>query len=149
MTHKRGLTLIQTHGYRAFNEKEGYQLTHRDFRGCQVQRQNRQESGLAHGDAAAEHHRQTLRRSFSTGRISRLPCGLDKLAEVIDRRQQFEMERDNLTADTSREEVERVLWVLIKAGEPCIEKAERRKSPTCATPGADPRCACRWRNEDG
>ena len=35
--------------------------------------------------------------------------GLDKLAEVIDRRQQFETERDNLTADTSREEVERVL----------------------------------------
>ena len=35
--------------------------------------------------------------------------GLDKLAEVINRRQQFEMERGNLTADTSREEVERVL----------------------------------------
>ena len=35
--------------------------------------------------------------------------GLDKLAEVIDRRQQFETERDNLTANTSREEVERVL----------------------------------------
>ena len=35
--------------------------------------------------------------------------GLDKLAEVIDRRQTFETERDNLTADTSREEVERVL----------------------------------------
>ena len=35
--------------------------------------------------------------------------GLDKLAEVIDRRQQFETERENLTADTSREEVERVL----------------------------------------
>ena len=35
--------------------------------------------------------------------------GLDKLAEVIDRRQQFETERGNLTADTSREEVERVL----------------------------------------
>ena len=35
--------------------------------------------------------------------------GLDKLAEVIAIRQQFEMQRDNLTADTSREEVERVL----------------------------------------
>ena len=35
--------------------------------------------------------------------------GLDKLAEVIDRRQQFETERENLTADASREEVERVL----------------------------------------
>ena len=35
--------------------------------------------------------------------------GLDKLAEVITIRQQFEMERENLTADTSREEVERVL----------------------------------------
>ena len=35
--------------------------------------------------------------------------GLDKLAEVIAIRQQFEMERENLTADTSREEVERVL----------------------------------------
>ena len=35
--------------------------------------------------------------------------GLDKLAEVIDRRQQFETERENLTANTSREEVERVL----------------------------------------
>ena len=35
--------------------------------------------------------------------------GLDKLAEVIDRRQQFETERENLTPNTSREEVERVL----------------------------------------
>ncbi len=35
--------------------------------------------------------------------------GLDKLAEVIAIRQQFEMERENLTADTRREEVERVL----------------------------------------
>ena len=35
--------------------------------------------------------------------------GLDKLAEVIAIRQQFETERENLTADTSREEVERVL----------------------------------------
>ena len=35
--------------------------------------------------------------------------GLDKLAEVIAIRQQFEMERENLTANTSREEVERVL----------------------------------------
>ena len=35
--------------------------------------------------------------------------GLDKLAEVIAIRQQFERERENLTADTGREEVERVL----------------------------------------
>ena len=35
--------------------------------------------------------------------------GLDKLAEVIDRRQQFETEHENLTANASREEVERVL----------------------------------------
>ena len=35
--------------------------------------------------------------------------GLDKLAEVIAIRRQFETERDNLTANTSREEVERVL----------------------------------------
>ena len=35
--------------------------------------------------------------------------GLDKLAEVIAIRQQFETERENLTANTSREEVERVL----------------------------------------
>ena len=35
--------------------------------------------------------------------------GLDKLAEVIAIRQQFETERDNLTPNTSREEVERVL----------------------------------------
>ena len=35
--------------------------------------------------------------------------GLDKLAEVIAIRQTFETERDNLTADTSREEVERIL----------------------------------------
>ena len=35
--------------------------------------------------------------------------GLDKLAEVIAIRQQFEIERENLTANTSREEVERVL----------------------------------------
>ena len=35
--------------------------------------------------------------------------GLDQLAEVITIRQQFETERENLTANTSREEVERVL----------------------------------------
>ena len=35
--------------------------------------------------------------------------GLDKLAEAIAIRQQFETERDNLTPNTSREEVERVL----------------------------------------
>ena len=35
--------------------------------------------------------------------------GLDKLAETIATRQRFEAERENLTADTSREEVERVL----------------------------------------
>ena len=35
--------------------------------------------------------------------------GLDTLVQTIATRQQFEMERDNLTANTSREEVERVL----------------------------------------
>ncbi len=35
--------------------------------------------------------------------------GLDKLAEVIATRQPFETERDNLTAESSRKEVERVL----------------------------------------
>ncbi|RKU16248.1 hypothetical protein C6503_12505 [Candidatus Poribacteria bacterium] len=35
--------------------------------------------------------------------------GLDKLAEVIAARQHFETERDNLTAESSRKEVERVL----------------------------------------
>ena len=35
--------------------------------------------------------------------------GLDKLAEVIATRQRFEMERDNLTVESSRKEVERVL----------------------------------------
>ena len=40
-------------------EKRVISLLTEDFRGCQVQRQDRQESGLAHGYAAAEHHRQT------------------------------------------------------------------------------------------
>ena len=35
--------------------------------------------------------------------------GLDKLAEVVEIRQRFEAERDKLTAESSREEVERVL----------------------------------------
>jgi hypothetical protein len=35
--------------------------------------------------------------------------GLDKLPEVIDTRQRFETERDNLTTESSREEVEQVL----------------------------------------
>ena len=35
--------------------------------------------------------------------------GLDRLAEVIPIRQRFEMERENLTSETSRKEVERVL----------------------------------------
>ena len=35
--------------------------------------------------------------------------GLDKLAETIATRQRFEVERDQLTADTSRQEVERIL----------------------------------------
>ena len=35
--------------------------------------------------------------------------GLDKLPQVITTRERFEAERDNLTAESSREEVERVL----------------------------------------
>ena len=35
--------------------------------------------------------------------------GLDKLAEAIETRQRFEAERDQITADTSRREVERIL----------------------------------------
>ena len=35
--------------------------------------------------------------------------GLDKLAEVVTTRQRFETERDNLTVESSREEVERIL----------------------------------------
>ena len=35
--------------------------------------------------------------------------GLDKLPEIIAIRERFEQERENLTADTSREEVQRVL----------------------------------------
>ena len=44
-----------------------------------------------------------------TGRIFLVAGGLDKLAEGIAIRQQFETERENLTANTSREEVEHVL----------------------------------------
>ena len=35
--------------------------------------------------------------------------GLDKLSETIAKRQQFEAERDQITADTSRQDVERIL----------------------------------------
>ena len=70
--------------------------------------------------------------------------GLDKLAETIATRQRFEAERENLTADTSREEVERVLGVLRKAGEPVLEETSGRKYPTRPLPRANPNFTCGW-----
>ena len=54
--------------------------------------------------------------------------GLDKLAEVIAIRQQFEMERENLTADTSREEVERVLGCSSRQANRALKKLRGGKA---------------------
>ena len=54
--------------------------------------------------------------------------GLDKLAEVIAIRQQFEMERENLTADTSREEVERVLGCSSRQANRVLQKLRGGKA---------------------
>ena len=48
--------------------------------------------------------------------------GLDKLPEVIATRQRFEMERDNLTADSSRGEVERVLGCSARQANRVLQK---------------------------
>ena len=47
---------------------------------------------------------------------------LDKLAETIRTRQQFETERDNLTAKTSRQEVERVLGCTSRTANSVLQK---------------------------
>ena len=48
--------------------------------------------------------------------------GLDKLPEVIATRQRFEMERDNLTAESSRKEVERVLGCSTRQANRVLQK---------------------------
>lgn len=48
--------------------------------------------------------------------------GLDKLPEVIATRQRFEMERDNLTAESSRKEVERVLGCSARQANRVLQK---------------------------
>ena len=47
---------------------------------------------------------------------------LDKLPDAIATRQRYEVERDKLTADSSRDEVERVLGMLIEASKPYTSK---------------------------
>ena len=47
---------------------------------------------------------------------------LDKLSEVIATRKQFEAERETLNAESSREEVERVLGCFHKTSEPYIKE---------------------------
>ena len=48
--------------------------------------------------------------------------GLDKLAEVIATREQFETERDNLTSESSRKEVERVLGCSTRQANRVLQK---------------------------
>ncbi len=48
--------------------------------------------------------------------------GLDKLPEVIATRERFEAERDNLTAESSREEVERVLGCSVRKANRVLQK---------------------------
>ena len=55
--------------------------------------------------------------------------GLEKLAEVIATRQRFETERDNLTAETSRKEVERVLGCSIRQAQRVLQKLRGDKIP--------------------
>ena len=48
--------------------------------------------------------------------------GLDKLPEIIAIRERFEQERENLTADSSREEVQRVLGCSIRQANRILQK---------------------------
>ena len=54
--------------------------------------------------------------------------GLDKLAEVITTRQNFEAERGTLTVDTSRKEVERILGCLPRQANRLLQKMRGGKS---------------------
>ena len=56
--------------------------------------------------------------------------GLDKLAEVIATRQRFETERDNLTVESSREEVERVLGCSPRQANRMLQKLRGRARVT-------------------
>ena len=53
--------------------------------------------------------------------------GLDKLAEVIATRQHFETERDNLTGESSRKEVERVLGCSTRQANRVLQRLGGRK----------------------
>ena len=55
--------------------------------------------------------------------------GLDKLAEVIATRQRFEKERDNLTAESSRKEVETVLGCSVRQAQRVLQKLRGSKIP--------------------
>ena len=59
--------------------------------------------------------------------------GLDKLPEVIATRQQFEMERETLTADTSRQEVERILGCLPRQANRVLQRMRGGAPLRCAS----------------
>ena len=52
--------------------------------------------------------------------------GIDKLAETIRTRQRFETERENITAETSREEVERILGCSVRQANRLLQKMRGR-----------------------
>ena len=52
--------------------------------------------------------------------------GIDKLAETIRTRQRYESERENITAETSREEVERILGCSVRQANRLLQKMRGR-----------------------
>ena len=56
--------------------------------------------------------------------------GLDKLAETIAIRQRFETERNNLTAESKRQEVRTYIGMQPSTGKPCIEKTQGGRTTT-------------------
>ena len=73
--------------------------------------------------------------------------GLDKLAEMITTRQRFETQRDNLTVESSRKEVERVLGCSPRQANRVLQKMRGGK-PRVHFPRANSRTSRRWREEN-
>ena len=71
--------------------------------------------------------------------------GLDKLPEVIATRERFETEATQLTAESSREEVERVLGCSARTANRFLQKTQGWQARQ--SPRADPYASCRWREK--
>ena len=73
--------------------------------------------------------------------------GLDKLPEVIAARQRFEADSANLTAKSSRQEVERVLGCSARKANRILKKLRGGQHPAYKLPGTDSHVSRKWREK--